>query len=308
MSSLAPREWIQKAWVELAQLAPMAEVEPDDAWRALVLAARLLDSPFDLVPPTELLRRLPDLVQQAGLPEPAALLTRLASELDGEADPEGPLLDVLLDIDDAMGVLNLLGDAKSAASLAHDSIAFIARHPSRIRALERFAVLRQATLRPELRSAAIWTAVIRAPESSSDIVSKEARRDERPSSGWVPPVVVLPLPVETFRPQAWTGTNTVSLQSEDGVTQAWLYEDAGRLLLEIRGGLPPPTKARLVARRRVDARELAVLDLQLTVEGHTAYVDLRNAGGQGNPLHGLLARTGLPADEVELRLVVMHER
>lgn len=95
---MEPQVWLRKVFDELLALAPMAEGDPDDAWRAVVLIARLLESPSGPTPPAEVLRRLPALMERAGLPEPEPLLERLSTELKKDDDPAGALLDVLLDI------------------------------------------------------------------------------------------------------------------------------------------------------------------------------------------------------------------
>lgn len=297
-----PQDWLQNALDELLSLASVAEDDPDDAWRAVVLMARLLASPSGPTPPAEVLRRLPALLACAGLPEPEPLLERLSAELAAEDDPAGPLLDVLIDIDDGLSVLSLYGDAVSARSLSQRASEIIARSASRVGPLKDFAVLRRATVRPDSEVAALWGTVAHSPAESRPVQSQK----EPVPTVWRWPVMV-PLPREAIRPHAWTPSAPLLLSSQDGEVRAWLYEEKGRLRLEVRGPSIPPTRARLVVLRRDDAVEQAATDLPLEVSGNTAYADLGPVVGQGNLLHALLVRAGLPQEEADLGLMVMHD-
>ncbi|NNB85292.1 hypothetical protein [Corallococcus exiguus] len=296
------QDWLQKVLDELVNLAPVAEEDPNDAWRAVVLISRLLGSPSGPTPPAEVLRRLPALLAQAGMPEPEPLLQRLSEELEAEDDPAGPLFDVLLDIDDSLGALTLHGDSALAQALSRRSAELVARFASRVVPLKGFAALRTATLRPGSEAARLWDAVAhaRAVLPTEDLQERAPTVRRRR-------VRVLPLPRESARPHAWTGSAPLALTSPDGETRAWLYEEGGRLRLELRGTPQPPTSARLAVLRREDQGERAATDLPLEVSGRTAYADLGPAVGQGNLLFALLAQAGLPLEEADLHLVVTHD-
>lgn len=304
---MRPQDWLQKAFAELLRLAPVAEAEPDDAWRAVVLISRLLGSPSSPTPPPEVLRRLPTLLKLAGLPEPEPLLERLSAELNEEDDPAGPLLDALLDIDDALGVLWLYGDAVLAGELSRRAVELVLRSASRVRPLKEFAAMRRATVRPDVEVAALWEAVARPPAVLPAEATPKRFRPERAPTARRRHAVVLPLPRELSRPQAWTGSAPLSVTSPDGETRVWLYEEAGRLRLELHATSTPPTRARLVVLRREEAGEQAATELPLDVFGTTAYADLGPVAGQGNLVHTLLAQAGLRQEDAELQLVVIHD-
>jgi hypothetical protein len=312
---MEPRDWLHQALEELLALAPVAENEPDDAWRALVLVGRLLGSPSGPIPPAELLRRLPALLARAGLPEPEPLLERLSADLRTEDDPAGPLLDTLLDIDDALGVLSISGDAETARALTRRATALVSRSAARVHPLRDFAGFRAATVRPDSNTAVLWNAVSHAsdplPAETPPAQPQEPRAPKAPLQGGAPPrphrLVVLGFPREAFHALAWTGLTPLAFASQDGGTRAWLYEEEGRLRLELRGTSATPTRARLQLVRRDEATDKATLELTLEVSGNTAYADLGPTVGEENLLHMLLARAGLSPEEADVHLVVMDD-
>jgi hypothetical protein len=301
---MEPRDWLHQAREELSALAPVAENDPDDAWRALVLVGRLLGSPFGPVPPAELLRRLPALLTRAGPPDPEPLLERLSADLKTEEDPSGPLLDTLLDIDDALGVLSLSGDAKTAHELARQATALVSSSAARVHPLREFAMFRGATVRPDSKTAVLWSAV-------AHVSDQEAPVPQAPLQGRTPPrlhhVVELLFPRQAVHALAWTDREPLTFTSQDGETRAWLYEEEGRLRLELRGTSVTPTRARLQVVSRHDATEKAAAELALEVSGNTAYADLGPIVGEENLLHMLLARAGLSPADADVHLVVMND-
>jgi hypothetical protein len=306
---MEPQDWLQNALDELLSLAPVAEDDPNDAWRAVVLMARLLASPSGPTPPAEVLRRLPALLARAGLPEPEPLLQRLSEELKAEDDPAGPLLDVLLDIDDSLGVLSLHGDSVSTQALSRRAAELVARFASRVVPLMGFAALRRATVRPGSEAAGLWDAVAHAPAvlPMEELQDRSRKDQERAPPARRRRVRVLTLPREAARPHALTGAEPLAFTSPDGETRAWLYEEDGRLRLELHGAPQPPTNARLAVLRREDQAERAATELPLEISGRTAYADLGPTAGQGNLLFALLAQAGLPLEEADLHLVVTHD-
>ncbi|MCY1047037.1 hypothetical protein OV208_37395 [Corallococcus sp. bb12-1] len=305
---MEPQDWLQKAFDELVELASLAEIDLDDAWRGMVLISRLLGSPSGPTPPAEVLRRLPALREQAGRPDPESLVARLSEELAADDDAEGALLDSLLDVDDALGVLSLNGDTDAAQALSRSASELLVRFPSRVRPLEDFATLRGATVRPDSEVATLWKEVAHVPATpATRAPASEGPRQDRLSPARHRSTVVMRLPSEALRAQAWTVSSTVPFLSQDGATQAWLYEESGQLWLELRGAAAPPTSARFVVSRRGDAIERASFEVSLETSGNTAYADLGPIVGQGNRLHALLAQAGLAREEADLRLVVMND-
>ncbi len=304
---MEPQDWLQNGLDELLSLTPATEDDPNDAWRAVVLTARLLGSPSGPPPPAEVLRRLPALLARAGLPEPEPLLERLAVELRAGDDPAGPLLDVLLDIDDGLGVLSLSGGIDQARSLSQRAAQLLSRFAARILPLEGFAALRGATVRSDSAAAVLWGAIAQAAVAAARESSLQWPRGTRAPTARLSQVVVLSLPRQATHLRAWTGAAPLAFASQDQGTRAWLYEEAGRFRMELRGTSTPPTRARLEVSRRDEEAARASMDLTLEVSGNTAYADLGPAAGQGNLLHVLLAQAGIPIEDADVRLVVTHD-
>lgn len=304
---MEPQKWLQNALDELLGLAPVAEDDPDDAWRAVVLVARLLGSPSGPPPPADVLLRLSALLARAGLPEPEPLLERLTVELTAEDDPAGPLLDVLLDIDDCLGALSVSGGTDQAEALSQRAAERISRFAARTGPLKDFAELRGATVRPGSAAAMLWSAVPQESEKVAREYTPRSPRATRLPPVRLPPAAVLSLPRQATYLRAWTGAPPLAFASQDQRTRAWLYEEAGRLRLELRGTTVPPARARLDVSRRKGRKALASMDLPLEVSGNTAYANLGPAVGRGNLLHALLTRAGIPPEQADVRLVVMHD-
>ena len=158
-----PAVWLQKAYDELVDLGPSAELDQADAWRAVALMARLKGSRNGPVPPPELVQRLPALLEVAGEPDVQMLLDRVADELETEEDAWGPLLDALLDVDDAVGLLHLAGHDTSALEVARRVAGLVSLTPGRVLPLGSFAEMRLATLRDDLALIRVWRAIEDAP-------------------------------------------------------------------------------------------------------------------------------------------------
>ncbi len=158
-----PSRWLQGALDELIALAPDAKDDPADAWRAVTLLARVLGSPTGLVPPPAIVQMLPELLEVAGLPEPEDILTMVDQALASDLDPWGPLIDGLLDADDAVGGLVLGGQDHAARELAARVAGLVSLYPERTIPLGRFAQMRLETVRSDAIVAEIWRAVEHAP-------------------------------------------------------------------------------------------------------------------------------------------------
>jgi hypothetical protein len=156
-------DWIDKAFQELDALERSMEADPEDAWRAAVLIARLRGAPDGPKPSEVIMARLPELLRVAGPPDCGALLDAFADELESFEDPWGPLLDVLLDVDDTLGVLGLSDGDQEALELATHVAALSSLYPERLMALTAFAQMRLETVSDASPLARVWRAVERAP-------------------------------------------------------------------------------------------------------------------------------------------------
>jgi hypothetical protein len=157
------RGWMQNALDELNELTATPLDSPGDAWRASVLVARLLGSPLGPTPPRSLVARLPSLVALAGLPDHQLLLHVVARELESTEDAWGPLLDALLDVDDAATVHSVAGDRALALDLAAKVAALVSLYPERSLPLGAFAEMRMETVRNDSTVGEMWRAVELAP-------------------------------------------------------------------------------------------------------------------------------------------------
>lgn len=157
------KTWLQKASQELTALAPDAHKNSADAWRAMTLLARLLASPTGLLPPSLLSQSLQELIEVAGLPNPEDILDMVVSGLESDTDAWGQLLDGLIDADDALCVLSLVGDDQAANELAVRVAALVSLYPERVVGLSAFAQMRLETVSEASLIAYVWRAVERAP-------------------------------------------------------------------------------------------------------------------------------------------------
>jgi tetratricopeptide (TPR) repeat protein len=155
-------KWIYKASQELDVLAGSLGDDPEDAWRAVVLSARLRGAPDGPTLPASIDVLLPKLLLAAGSLDCDALLDTFADELESLEDPWGPLMDALLDIDDALGVLALSGDEEEARELSVRVAALTSLYPERVVALNSFARMRLETVRDDSYTAEVWRTVAHA--------------------------------------------------------------------------------------------------------------------------------------------------
>ena len=289
------REWLRQAEDELAELAQLTEFGQGDAWRALVLVARLLQSSFGLMPPTALMSRLTELFGVCGSLPPEGLLDRLAEALADTSDPAGLLHDSLLDVDDTAGVLQLYGT--SPAELINRANAMIALWPERVEELSAFAELRLDTLRKATAVAPLWHAVLRAPAHAWVAALPSARLTPTVAGRWQAQVS----DIRALPPQVLQMAASSQTRDEFGLGDGVFLEQHGRhWRVEARDA----TSLRIELRRRTDSAVLVSEDVQIEVEGRTGYADLGPVAGPKSLLHRLLASTGLPAESVDAVIVV----
>lgn len=157
------RDWLDKASQELDALARRIKDDPEDAWRAVVLIARLRGAPDEPELSASIDALLPGLLSAAGTPDCDALLDAFADELESLEDPWGPLMDALLDIDDALGALALRGAEEEAGELSVRVAALTSLYPERVVELNSFAQMRLETVRDDSYTAEVWRTVAHAP-------------------------------------------------------------------------------------------------------------------------------------------------
>lgn len=309
-----PAAWLQKAFDELVEIGLAAENDPADAWRAGALIARLLGSPSGPVPPADLMRRLPKILAVAGSPDAQEILDRVADELASETDPWGPLLDALLDVDDALGVLTVSGQDETVLALARRVAGLVSLYPERVLALGPFAEMRLATVREGVGPDIVWSAVERAPahvlaEALPAPASTKARLERLPGTRRRPvvaPALSFRLPEDLLLAAAESEPSEARELETEGAARAWVYAEKGRMRLEATGLEAGPLTASLVAERRSDGAELLRVALHLEVSGGTAYADLGPWAGPENALHRLVAGAGLKSSELRIRLSVSN--
>lgn len=309
-----PAAWLQKAFDELVEIGLAAENDPADAWRAGALIARLLGSPSGPVPPAHLLGRLPEIIAVAGSPDAQAVLDRVADELYSETDPWGPLLDALLDVDDALGMLAVSGQDETALALARRVAGLVSLHPERVLALGPFAEMRLATVREGAGPGIVWNAVERAPAhalaEALPAASTKTRLEMLPATRRMPVVataVSFCFPEDLLLAAAESApAEARELETEGAGLRAWVHVEKGRMRLEASGLGAGPLTAALVAARVSDGAEVLRVALDVEVSGGTAYADLGPWAGPENALHRLVSRTGLTSGEVRVRITVSN--
>ena len=162
-------DWLDFASYELADLTAagvldrVEDADPGDAWRAVVLIARLLASPAGPVPSRAVLDLLPRVLCRAAKPDLREVFLRLAYGLRSDEDPAGTLLDALHDLGDLLTVLQTTttrhGQA-SAASLAELAAGQVLLYPGRVASIAHLASVLIETLRDDQPAATLWRAIV----------------------------------------------------------------------------------------------------------------------------------------------------
>jgi hypothetical protein len=306
-------DWLEKMEEELAELMAVGELRPDDAFRALVLVARLQASPEGKRPPEATVGRLGDLLAAAPDVRLQELLDSLADALEGDEDPAGRLHDALLDVDDAAGVLQLAGRTPEATDLVRRAAALVSLHPQRLLALVDFAGLRLDTIHEQAVETMLWSAVMRAPAELLASALPHPVMERRPPAELLIQAGLLYARRTAFRvPRRYTlaaaqsRSEATKLEGLAGDAQAWLEEDNGELRLEIKG---LSTTARAVELHAVDLTDGAVLGVRrVELSGRrTRWASLGKRGSDGDVLRALLRDVHRPPDEVAIEVIVIHE-
>lgn len=301
-----PQAWLNGVRAELVALAPRAEDSANDAWRAVVLMARLLAAPSQPSPAPELVVRLPKLFEIAGASDPASLLESLADALDGDEDPWGPLADACLDVDDAVSVGQLVGWPE-AQELARQAAALIELSPRRVFSLEPLAVLRIATVRAESVVNVVWSAVRDAPalmladalpQTAPTQAARAPGRTPAARDGFGIPDEALRAAAATEEARAWT------IDTRGELT---LCEEDGRLLLELAVHSDSTPVIELVARLRIGGEASVRVVVSMTRHGKRMYGDLGSAYGRDGAIREVLDLMGVSRDELTLALEVRDD-
>lgn len=301
--------WLERAHEELNELAPEARNDPADAWRALVLLARLLDSPIGSFPIHQLVPLAPEWLEVAGPSDPELALDAVADALTSTEDPWGPLLDGLLDVDDTLGVLKFEGRADDAGELSRRVAALVALRADRVLTLVPFASMRLETLRVDSPTAAVWGAVERAPaEILVEALPPVGRQRDVPETHASSDVTIM-LPDEFLRPAASSHSNDIEwpLEVDSPGCQAWLYEEDGEIQLEITGLNGGMCVAVIIAERITDAIEVSRREIKLVHQGESAYSSLGPKAGRGSLMHDVAREGGVGAGDLRIRIQVFYE-
>lgn len=161
---MEPQVWLENALDELLELSQADELDQLHAWRWCVLFARVESGPPGPTLPDELRARVANVLSALRAPDIQLHLDRLADALEDEDDDTwGPLLDALIDVDDVVGVLQLLGNTDDAVALTQRVAALISLSPERVLPLGVFAEMRVASLREDAPIGRVWRSVEAAP-------------------------------------------------------------------------------------------------------------------------------------------------
>ncbi|MFL5357605.1 hypothetical protein [Archangium sp.] len=163
-----PLPWLASAQEELLELEQEHaehELDPESAYRFLVLCARL-DQARATGLTVELPPRLEELAARcapvAARPESRQLLFQLEELLAGDDDPFGELLGVLLAVDDAATVDDAEGRVDAAHELVRMADAYVSLAPERVGALGELAENRLAALPGDASIRVLWDTIAEA--------------------------------------------------------------------------------------------------------------------------------------------------
>ena len=300
-----PNDWLTKMRNELDTLMSNGTSRPDDAWRATVLIARLLNAPNQHRVQLDYIAQLPALVEAAGPSDFGRILRVLADSLEGDEPPEGPLLDSLLDVDDAASVSALEDCITDAEGLVRRSAAMVSLYPERTLGLTDFAGLRLQTIRSDSAAAELWRAVEASAAELlvAELPSSAAPPRIEPSRG-VARVVQFTLPESSYAAAADSDDDTDHRGSSTDVEYVLEVVD-GERQLEILA--PRGSSIQSVSLECYDIQTEQVLEsalLTLTCSGDRAYASCGPASGPGSLLHRIALPTGTNDGQAAVRLVV----
>jgi hypothetical protein len=289
--------FLDKAARELRDLVEAERHSPlldADAYRALVLLARLRDAPPERAGDLPALV-IASLLARCVLPDPAELLVHLDVALEGDEEPGGPLLDALLDVDDLAGVLGLAGQTPRSAALVVEARQRVAARLGRVAPLASWAVMRGDALSRGAAVAHLW----------EDVAANNASPgSDRRVRGALAALILPDLPRVAAHTAAQGEIAIRDAVGEIGATAYVDPETAERRLdvLLPSKDMPPPRAVYLVAVRRATDERLGSEPLLFEREGRDIYVSLGPDVGSGSARHRLCARLGVDMDEVVFRI------
>lgn len=260
--------WTLELESELRELlAPELAPTPADQWRLLVLLARVSlhpNPPPALVAVGEEAGRSAHIRQAlAAIPAPdsKAALDALDDALEDDDDPAGALADALLDVDDLLGVLELMGLAEQAQATATQAVALIDLAPERASILDTWAARRLETLDEGATAAEVWRAVtsaaamsliltlpLRTPHRTEWAATLDRADNDRSNQAEVIDLFTASIAVRrSWRPAA---ADTVSTSGPTYGKNWTIYVQSGRTFVQIRAAMHhlPTTTALLIAR------------------------------------------------------------
>jgi len=309
--------WLRKAQGELSGLLAgerTRPLPPADAYRALVLLARLRQAPEAVgvathTVPAEVIQGL---AARCTLPDGEDLLAALDGAFGSESEPAGELLDALLDVDDLTGVLGLLGRDADARVVSAQAAAITSLHPERVTPLVPWSDDRLASLRPDAPTAAVWLAIRHAP---AELIAPML-----PAPDEIPPgahrtlerlrrsarVVRIPLPDLPRLAARSGGGESFALHDAEGRPAGDCYVDpgTGQRVIELR--LPPGDTSKqrvwLHVLDRGSGRSLGREELVVARDGRDLYISLGDDAGAESARHRLAACAGVRLDDVDLEL------
>jgi hypothetical protein len=268
--------WLKSAAIELEELVgrPVAGA---DAWRALSLAGRLKASGRafdDVLGP--LAAAWDEWVAKVAWPDGGELLEELAVELEAAGPEDGPLLDLLLDLDDLVGILSALGRGREADDLGLRAAALCACSPDRVLPLGPFSDMRLSCLAAGASSAPVWESIQEAALEPAllYVESRGRRKTER---------APLPRRLVLAAAQSSEPASADLLRTSDGTGVGWIELDpqSGRRQLEIPSGAAEVRSVVVWARSRRTG-EARRLELPFEVVGNDVYADLGHPAGPGS--------------------------
>lgn len=311
------QNWIKKTHQELLDLVEQEELDSSDAWRGLVLVARLFQSPFkEFNVPLKATHKLTELKSKADEAAPDFVLEHVAETLDGYDEPGGMLLDAILEADDTVSVLWLMGYEDEARDLSYRTAGLIELSPRRVLDLVDFATMRLDTIQEEHIRKDIWESIEAAPGSivTQNLfpLTSSKRIPQQKHSIVQDNVVEFPKPVlvpqDVYRAAASSLDEDISYELEPGL---WLSRDGENMVLEYRPSKALDNKnihAAIIVSDRSSGQEILHENLDLEKRGKTFYASLGSWDGRENLLQRLLTRIDQPQDTLNIRIHIKGTR
>lgn len=304
------QRWIRKMGHELQALACQSGLEDDEAYRALVLVARLQDARGSAVDTQAVQLTVAEaafwspLLGRCTFPVPEDVLEALAEHFEGPASHPDELTMLLLDVDDLCGVLGLAGDLERANRFAGRAFEIVS-HSAPVVALGAFAEMRLETLRPAAAARQLWLPAHARPDRGvADGLGQDAVEDTAAEvivvAFEVP--VSLPLPVAAATELDQDG----AVKDVGGAIRGEQYVEDGRRFHSYRlpAGVRPVPRAHLEVRDCDGGSLLHREDLPVTRDGRDLCVDLGPVAGAQSLAARIALQLGRGGEAFTVRIVV----